>query len=461
MIRYIRSCLHLIQRVGILTLLVASGLLFLSVPQVQGQDCPTYPAQVTVDPGGVVPWEPHASEGWFSTASGHDEGTYEVSALGWPNWIGGSYNRSAAAYATDGRQAMVEVATALSGGNCGPYGSAPMQTSASAWIYNLPFKILDHNGNEPYSLPDPFVPVVVQYSMSANVTRSPAGTASAGGSILVKKHSLGYANYGCYSGTIAQAQVAWQPPDPPSFTDGGTNKMVVTSTGAAGVITFTPKHRVYWEPYYNDWVYAPDYGITITLGAGGGSYQTVCDENGNGTHSEAEVIVDPYVYIDPSYPYKDLIQIVTLRDPRDPNSGWVPHTRGRPLRTFTSKYGAYIMVGGYRASIGPYVVETDTGGGVGGMSFNYRTRNKVIFMEIDSVVDILSIPPDPSRGTMIMSGSASVNYKPGYTYVVTVKDKGSPGTGLDEFGIVIKDPSGNTILDVPSTKLSGGDLEIQ
>ena len=65
---------------------------------------------------------------------------------------------------------------------------------------------------------------------------------------------------------------------------------------------------------------------------------------------------------------------------------------------------------------------------------------------------------DPTRTTATFKGTAMVNGVEGYTFKVTVKDNGEPGTG-DSFLIVIKDPANATVYAKGAT-LTGGNIQI-
>jgi len=65
---------------------------------------------------------------------------------------------------------------------------------------------------------------------------------------------------------------------------------------------------------------------------------------------------------------------------------------------------------------------------------------------------------DPTKTTATFKGTATVNGVEGYTFKVTVKDNGEPGTG-DSFLIVIKDPANTTVYAKGAT-LTGGNIQI-
>jgi hypothetical protein len=116
--------------------------------------------------------------------------------------------------------------------------------------------------------------------------------------------------------------------------------------------------------------------------------------------------------------------------------------------------GAYLMISGYRATTSMDISEGTTNPS-GWLKFNYRTSAKTCYLSSTSIVST-----SMSNATMVIQGTATVNNQPGYTFTAIAIDKGSPGTGLDQFGIEVKDSGGSVFFSAPLTTISGGDLSI-
>jgi hypothetical protein len=184
------------------------------------------------------------------------------------------------------------------------------------------------------------------------------------------------------------------------------------------------------------------YRVTVTGSGDGGPYTLVTsgqDSQGGHAVQQSQGTIQPGVQLTYYVGYSTI------------------DSRGMILRRLHRLYstGAYFMVGGYRASTSMDVSESITNPS-GLLKFNYRTSTKTCYLSSTSI-DRISMSSD---NTMVIRGTATVNNQPGYTFIATAIDKGSPGSGLDQFGIEVKDPKGNVFFSCPVTTISGGDLVI-
>jgi len=119
--------------------------------------------------------------------------------------------------------------------------------------------------------------------------------------------------------------------------------------------------------------------------------------------------------------------------------------------------GAYLMVGGYRASISVNkVTELNANTGqspAGSLNFIYRSSTTTCYLGSTSITSVAH-SGDSTSSSWVIQGIATVNNQPGYSFTVTATAKG--GAGLDQFGIEVRDPRGNVFFSCPLTTISGG-----
>ena len=163
------------------------------------------------------------------------------------------------AYATAGLDTRIEARAYCVGCSC--------SSAAGGKITQLSFMILDKEFNAPSTILAP-PPMVVDYKISL---RAISFTGIAHADI----------NIGDCNSEVRYAQL-----------EGGVNGPV-SSIIPAGLIKFTPS----------------DWDFTVSTAA-----SVLVNDNGS-CSAEAQIDVDLFVYIDPSYPYKDDLQVVPVNNP--------------------------------------------------------------------------------------------------------------------------------------------------
>jgi hypothetical protein len=267
-------------------------LLLLDVSPLQSQCMP----QVAITgAGSELRWEPLEKDNLFSYASGELEGTITCSILTGETPVGGDYTSGAAVYANDGfeNQAIAMVQITGRGQNiC----NAGLEKPAFAIIYDYPFRILDKEWKEPSYLPSP-IPIVMEYKMDVDAlhtdyygNETPYISGSASGYIYVGECG--------YRQRYLTLMCGWAYSATPLCNISGGGEV-----DESGLVRFRPS----------------GYAFVISI---------LANINVTGTpegFSQGQVTVDPYVYVDPSYEYRDQLQIVTLKNPN--STEWVPHRR--------------------------------------------------------------------------------------------------------------------------------------
>jgi hypothetical protein len=82
-----------------------------------------------------------------------------------------------------------------------------------------------------------------------------------------------------------------------------------------------------------------------------------------------------------------------------------------------------------------------------------RVRALPITFVSESVNDVVFL------GTAVrFSGSGRWNGRPGFTFVAEAADNGEPGAGRDLFGVIVRGPQGEIVLQVGGT-LNAGNIE--
>ena len=288
--------------------LLLAVLLALGV-QPAGAQCPNTGVLVNNLPpsGSGRPWEPRAGQGVFASASIEEDKTLTCNNTGTQPFLAGTGTTAAAVYANNGGEVQV-IASGQVTGEDSARENCTLASGGSARLIEFPFQIFDNQGGPPPpNLPMP-IPMVMEYHIEVDSSYTQFDGTTAPG---VTGYAQGYINVGqCgFEDKFARLSCLWR--------NGSVSAICTLSDGLGGnrdvdeygLIRFYPR-----QSYF-----------TVSLAAFIGVQTNALLEFGTGGHAQGQIVVDPYVYIDPSYPYADQLKVYTLQSPY--SNVWVPHVR--------------------------------------------------------------------------------------------------------------------------------------
>ncbi len=287
-------------------ILLLAGLLALGVQPVQAQ-CPNQSVSVNGLPGGSGrPWEPRAGQGVFASASIEEEKSITRDYQGM-TYVVATATKSAAVYANNGGELSAIAAVQVTGESSSPM-NYNVEEGAAGQLREFAFMIFDNQGNPPpANLPMP-VPLVMEYRVELDGSYTQFDGTTAPG---LRGWAFGGVSVGqCdYPGHYATMSCTWSGGSVTSLCTLSDRMGADQDVDDSGLIRFST---------------SAGYFVVSLLATVVVDTDTLL-EFGTGGHAQGQIVVDPFVYIDPSYPYKDQLKVYTYQSPY--SNVWVPHVR--------------------------------------------------------------------------------------------------------------------------------------